>query len=47
MLLKKDVFGHSREKWICQNYHPNNYKTQSNQYPMPMPKELFDAIGFF
>ena len=28
------------------DYRPINRKTKSDGYPMPIPEELFDAIGF-
>ena len=32
---------------MCGDYQPVNCKTKSNWYPMPMPEELFDAMGHF
>jgi hypothetical protein len=34
------------EKRMCGEYSPINRKTKSDRYPMPMPEELFDALGF-
>ena len=30
---------------MCRDYRPVNWKTKSDRYPMPIPEELFDAIG--
>jgi hypothetical protein len=46
MPSKKDVFGNWTEKRMCGDYRPVNRKTKSDRYPMPMPEELFDAVGF-
>ena len=46
MSLKKDIFGNWTVKRMCMDYRPVNRKTKSDRYPMPIPEELFDAIGF-
>ena len=46
MPSKKDIFGNWTEKRMCGDYRPVNRKTKSDRYPMPMPEELFDALGF-
>jgi len=46
MPSKKDIFGNWTEKQMCGDYHPVNQKTKSDQYPMPILEELFDAIRF-
>jgi hypothetical protein len=45
MPLKKYIFGNWTEKWMCGDNRPLNRKTKSDRYPMPMPEELFDALG--
>ena len=46
MPLKKDIFGNWMKKRMCGNYRLVNRKTKSEWYPMPIPEELVDAIGF-
>jgi hypothetical protein len=46
MSNKEDIFGNWTEKRMCGDYRPVNRKTKSNRYPMPMPEELFNALGF-
>ena len=46
MPSKKDIFGNWIEKRVCGHYHLVNWKTKSDRYSMPIPEELFDAIGF-
>ena len=46
MPSKKNIFGNWTEKRMCGDYHPVNRKTKLDRYPMPIPKELFDVIGF-
>ena len=46
MPSKKDIFGNWTEKRMCGDYRHVNRKTKSDRYPMPMPEELFDALGF-
>jgi hypothetical protein len=46
MPSKKDIFGNLTEKRMCRDYRPVNRKTKSDWYYMPIPEELFDAIGF-
>ena len=46
MPSKKDIFGNWMEKRMYGDYRPVNRKTKSDRYPMPIPEELFDAIGF-
>ena len=31
---------------MCRDYRPVNRKIKLDRYPMPIPKELFNAIGF-
>ena len=46
MPSKKVVFGNWTEKQMCGDYRRVNRKTKSDRYPMPMPEELFDGVGF-
>ena len=46
MLSKKNIFGNWTKKWMCGHYCSVNRNTKSDWYPMPIPEELFDAIGF-
>ena len=46
MPSKKGIFGNWMEKRMCGDYRLVNRKTKSDRYPMPIPEELFDAIGF-
>jgi hypothetical protein len=46
MPSKKDIFGNWMDKRMCGDYRPVNQKTKLDQYPMPIPEEFFDAIGF-
>jgi len=46
MSSKKDIFGNQAKKRMCGDYRLVNRKTKSDRYPMPMPEELFDALGF-
>ena len=46
MPSKNDVFGKWTDKRVCGDYRPINRKTKSGRYPMPMPEELFEVIGF-
>ena len=46
MPSKKDIFSNWAEKRMCGDYYPVNWKTKSDRYPIPIPEELFDAIGF-
>ena len=46
MSSKKNIFGNWTENWMCGDDRPINRKTKSDRYLMPIPKELFDAIGF-
>jgi hypothetical protein len=43
---KKYIFGNWTEKRMCGFYRPINRNTKSDWYLMPIPEELFDAIGF-
>jgi hypothetical protein len=45
MLAKKDVFGNWIEHHMCGDYHLVNKRTHSNKYVMPLPEEIFDALG--
>jgi len=46
MPSKKDIFGNWTEKRMCGDYYPMNCKTKSNRYLIPIPKEIFDVVGF-
>jgi hypothetical protein len=45
MLAKKDVHGHYTDRRMCGDYRPINWKTKSDKYAMPTPKEIFDVVG--
>jgi hypothetical protein len=30
---------------MCGDYHPMNKQTYLNKYVMPLPKEIFEALG--
>jgi hypothetical protein len=45
MGAKKDIFGNWIECCMCGDYCPMNKHTCLNKYPMPLPKEIFDALG--
>ena len=32
---------------MCRDDHPVNRNTKLDRYPIPIPEELFDAIGFY
>jgi putative transposase len=34
------------EKKMCRDYRPLNLVTLQDMYPMPIPEELFDSIGY-
>ena len=42
---KKDVLGRWTEHLMCGDYRPVNTKTPFDVYPMPLPKEIFHAVG--
>jgi hypothetical protein len=46
MPSKKYIFGNWTEKRICGDYRLVNQKTNSDWYPMPIPKEFLDDIRF-
>ncbi len=46
MLAKKDLVGLWTEERMCEDYRPLNLVTLQDSYPMPIPKKLFDNIGF-
>ena len=46
MLTTKDILDNWTEKQMCGNYRPVNRKTKLDWYPIPIPWEVFDAIGF-
>ena len=41
-----DVYAHWTQQRRRRDDRPVNRKTKSDRYPMPMPEELFDAVGF-
>lgn len=45
MPAKKDVFGNWTERRMCGDYRLVNRQTKSDRYAMPIPEEIFDAIG--
>ena len=46
MPSKKNIFGNWTEKRMCGDYCLINHKTKSDRYFIPIPMELFNAIGF-
>lgn len=42
---KKDIFGEWRELRMCGDYRRLNGKTVKDQYQMPTPEQIFDAVG--
>lgn len=42
---KKDIFGEWSELRMCGDYRRVNGKTVKDQYRMPTPEEIFDAVG--
>lgn len=42
---KKDIYGEWRELRMCGDYRRVNGKTVKDQYRMPTPEEIFDAVG--
>jgi RNase H-like domain found in reverse transcriptase/Reverse transcriptase (RNA-dependent DNA polymerase)/Integrase zinc binding domain/Integrase core domain len=42
---KKDVLGQWTEHRMCGDYRPINTKTPFDRYPMPLPEDLFAAVG--
>jgi hypothetical protein len=45
MMPTKDIFGNWTQCRMCGNYRLVNKWTCSNKYAMPLPKEIFDALG--
>jgi hypothetical protein len=45
MLAKKDIFDNWTKRCMCGDYHPINKHTHLYMYAMPLPKEIFDALG--
>ncbi len=44
MLTKKDIYGNWTKRHMCEDYAMNKH-THSDKYAMPLPKEIFDALG--
>lgn len=42
---KKDIYGEWRELRMCGDYRRVNGKTVKDQYQMPTPEDIFDAVG--
>jgi hypothetical protein len=45
MPAKKDVHGNWSERRMCGDYRPVNRQTKLDRDSMPIPEEVFDAIG--
>jgi len=45
MPAKKDMHGNWTDRRMCGDYRPINRQTKSDRYAMPIPEEIFDAIG--
>jgi hypothetical protein len=45
MLAKKKKIGNWMERRMCGDYCPMNKRTHLDKYVMPLPKEIFDALG--
>ncbi len=46
MPTKKDIFGNQTKHYMCWDYRPiMNKQTCLYKYVMPLPKEIFNALG--
>jgi hypothetical protein len=45
MPAKKDIFGNWTEHRMCGDYRLVNKWIRLDKYAMPLPKEIFDALG--
>jgi putative transposase len=45
MSCKKDIFGNWTKRRMCGDYCLVNKWIHSDKYAMPLPKEIFDALG--
>ncbi len=45
MLANNNIFGNWNKHHMCGDYFLVNKQTCSNKYAMPLPEEIFDALG--
>jgi hypothetical protein len=45
MLANKDIFGNWMESCTCGDYGLVNKRTCLDKYAIPLPEDIFDALG--
>jgi hypothetical protein len=45
MPTKNDIFNNWTKQRMCEDYCPVNKHRNLDKYAMPLPKEIFDALG--
>jgi len=46
MMPTKDIFGNGTKRYVCGDYCLMNKRTYSNKCAMPLPEEIFHALGY-